>query len=355
VPNPLEVAKLVVRGQEYTEWETVTVVANWIESRSTFTFTATEISTTPARLNELKQFVPGDPVEIFLAGKQIIEGYITQRQAAYAARQHGVQLIGHTLSYLLDKDSISTDTGSFDGSTLVAIAKAVAGDSGVDVRTVGNVDGKPFKQVQVQPGQLKWEFLEELARNKSVVLGSDQQGNLLLIGDHGESPEGEVVEGKNILRAQCLITNELAYNEVTVFGSQPGHDDEWGKDVSEQKAKAHGNDPLPSKRGIVMEHPDSPEMVQKRATHEARWASGTMIDASVTVQGWINDHTGDLWRPGRVVTVVSPMLMLNDPLGIKTATFHQSMGAGTTTTLELVLAFMLNIDNAPVPGFARPE
>jgi hypothetical protein len=50
-----------------------------------------------------------------------------------------------------------------------------------------------------------------------------------------------------------------------------------------------------------------------------------------------------LWEPGKVVTVQSPMAMLNDiTLSIRTVTFTQDSASGTLTTLDLVDPRMLN-------------
>jgi hypothetical protein len=103
--------------------------------------------------------------------------------------------------------------------------------------------------------------------------------------------------------------------------------------------------------------------IADRAKNEAVWNEGTIVTASVTVQGWMM-ASGTLWRAGDQVMVQSPMAMLNMALKIQTATFTQDRNSGTTTTLELVAPWLLkdrsdfNVGNpgAPQePGNATPN
>jgi prophage tail gpP-like protein len=82
--------------------------------------------------------------------------------------------------------------------------------------------------------------------------------------------------------------------------------------------------------------------VALRAETEQQWAEGTQIQATIVVYGWFAPN-GELWEPGKTVTVQSPMAMLNNiVLSIRTATFTQDDASGTLTTLDLVNPELLN-------------
>jgi hypothetical protein len=79
------------------------------------------------------------------------------------------------------------------------------------------------------------------------------------------------------------------------------------------------------------------------AHNEAKWSDGTKIQASVVVQGWMRPGTAQLWQAGGNVVVWSPMAVINGQvMKIQTATFSQDRNSGTTTTLDLVVPWLLN-------------
>jgi prophage tail gpP-like protein len=64
-------------------------------------------------------------------------------------------------------------------------------------------------------------------------------------------------------------------------------------------------------------------LAARGSSTEQQWAEGTQIQATVVVYGWFAPN-GELWEPGKTVTVNSPMAMLNNiVLSIRTVTFTQ--------------------------------
>src|SRR4051812_48035555 len=98
MPRPQEVAELIVNGQVFRDWETVTVEHRVAEAFHIFDFTATEKA--PASPDVMHaQFKPGDLVTIKLAGIVAMVGFVTHREAAYDAENHAVRLIGRSFTY----------------------------------------------------------------------------------------------------------------------------------------------------------------------------------------------------------------------------------------------------------------
>ena len=75
---------------------------------------------------------PCDKVEVFLAGKLAMTGVITERQVAYDADNHGMQLIGKGTTIWGYKSSVNTKTGSFDNMSFEEIARKVLDAYGAD-------------------------------------------------------------------------------------------------------------------------------------------------------------------------------------------------------------------------------
>jgi prophage tail gpP-like protein len=339
MPSPDEVATLIVNGQKFEDWKTVMVQHRWAEPYPIFNFSMAERPPIPSNWS-LLQFKPGDRCEIALAGQLAVTGFITIRQVAYDDENHGVQLIGSSITKVPAKSSVRTKTGSFDGYSWEQIARSVLSPFGVTLKVVGSIDATPFEKCQHEPGELAIGFLERLARMRGIIVGSDAHGSLLGIGDHVGVFQQALVEGQNIQSANCIISNEHIYRQYFATGQHSGDDQTHGQQAAEIEAEVGGTDPLSSVLVTPVEQPDKKSMVQKRAAFEARWHQGTEVQAEVTVQGWLADGES-LWQVGSAVWVRSPMLMLDMPLKIKTATFVQNEN-GTTTTLELVLPWFLN-------------
>jgi hypothetical protein len=121
----------------------------------------------------------------------------------------------------------------------------------------------------------------------------------------------------------------------------PASDDQNGTAASELHGDADGTAPVDSLQITPSENPvKTNEECKMRADNEKIWHEGTIIEATVTVQGWLMPG-GGLWHAGDKVNVMSPMAMLADQLKIMTVTYTQDNNSGTLTTLDLVMPELL--------------
>jgi prophage tail gpP-like protein len=186
-----------------------------------------------------------------------------------------------------------------------------------------------------------FDFFDRLARMRQSSIGSDHEGNTLLIGKHTGRVGQELVEGINILKMQCIFSNEEMGSMYALKGQKQVNDDEGMRPAAEMKTMVPGTLPIFRYIEIPVENPlKSVGELKMRNLYEAIKREGTLIRAYVTVQGWLRDGL-TLWRAGDDVGVYSPMAMLEMIMKIQTATFTQDNKGGTTTTLELVLPWKL--------------
>jgi prophage tail gpP-like protein len=334
VPNPDEVATLVVAGRKWDDWTSVKVEHRYAEAFSFFTFSNVERPVTV-------QFKPGDECAIYLGGILAITGVITVRQIAYDANNHGIQLMGKGVTWYASRSSIIDDSGNFDGQTFEQVAKKLIAPFGVGVSVVGKLNDIPFERLQVEPGEKLWDCLERLARPKGIVMGSDHLGNFLLIGDHATQLDDSLVEGVNILSMKFVISVENIHSDYLVRGQTAASDDNAGAQASQQEGRASGTAHRYSPLLTPAEQPVwSAAEIQDRARNEAVWHEGDIMQAVIGVQGW-KRAGGGLWRAGTNVHVRSPMAPLDQQLTIQSAIFSQDSASGTTTTLECVPPFLL--------------
>lgn len=350
MPRFSEVATLVVNGVRFEDWETVWVQQRWTSDSVLFKFTAAERDPVPSLWQRL-QFKPRDKCAIYLGGRLACAGVITIRQTAYDANSHGVMLMGHGLSWYAARGSVIDKKGNFDNMTFEQVARKIIAPFGIKVETVGTLDATPFPRLQVNPGQIVWEFLEEIARPRGIILGSDEKGSLLLIGKHSYPIVMDLIERYNILKMQCTISVENVYSDLWVRGSTAATDGHSGPTASEQEGHVRSTAGQYSPLLTVAGQPVwNQSELQKRAEYERQWTEGTEVSATVTVQGWFRGGggfaeqgpAGQLWKAGDHVMVRAPMAMLQQDMKIEQLTFTQDNNSGTLTTLELKAPWLLN-------------
>lgn len=346
-----ELAVLTVNDLAFSDWESIWLQYRWHDAFAYYRFIAAE--RTPPSNWQLLQFKPGDKCSIWLAQQPALTGYITDRVVSYDAQRHQVQLVGKSNTHWGYKSSVDTETGSFDGQTLEQVFTTIMSKYPGTPKVIGLVNPLPFEKLQNEVGELTWDFLERIARPRGAVLGSDNFGNYLLIGQHQYPVLAKLQEGVNIKACECRISHDQFFQAIDVRGHGAGSDSNYGSSANELKCVVAGKAEVYSKLITPAEQPVSGQQeVCDRANNEAKWLAGTEIVATIISYGWTWDGK-HLWTAGQNVMVQSPMAMLDMVLKVRTVTFEQSSQTGTQTTLELVAPWLLNDDgqwNAGVPG-----
>jgi prophage tail gpP-like protein len=344
-----EIATLAVNDVLFNDWESIWLQYRWNDAFAYFRFIAAERSPPPSDWT-LLQFKPGDNCTVTLGGQPALSGLITDRQTAYDATRHQVQLIGKSLTHWGYKSSVDSPSGSFDGMNLEQVFTQILSKYPGTPKIIGLVNPLPFQKLQNQPGELNWDFLERIARPRGAVLGADNFGNYLLIGQHAYPVLAQLKEGVNIKACECIISHDDFFQDFKVTAQTAGDDQQYGAAANELKCIVAGKAEVTSMLITPAEQPvKSQAEVCDRAYNEAKWHAGTEVVANIVVYGWTSDGT-HLWEAGQMVYVDTPMAMLNMVMKVRTVTFEQNDRAGTQTTLELVAPWLLNDDGNWNPG-----
>src|SRR5262245_9895915 len=202
--KPQEVAEITVNGMKYKDWESVIVHLAEGESNNSFRFSCSEGKPLAKNWAEIR-IRPGDHCTVTLAGELVISGYVEQRQVAYTAEQHGIEIIGHSYTKAAADGSAMHETGEFRDKNFQQIADKVLKPFGIKFVPVTQISQKPFQRANIPPGQSAWHFLETLARNRGIILGSDEQGNVT--GRTQYTGGGDsLIEGVNILEGREIMS-----------------------------------------------------------------------------------------------------------------------------------------------------
>ena len=335
--KPQEVAQITVNGMNYRDWESVTVHLAEGESNNSFRFTCSEGKPLSKNWAEIR-IKPGDHCTVKLAGELAISGYVETRQVAYSAEQHGIEIIGVSYNKALADGSAMTETGEFRKKNFQQIATKVCQPHGIKFIPKTPISNKPFERACIPPGETGWNFLETLARMRGITLGTDVQGNMtgrMFYTGGGDS----LIEGVNILEGREVMSSSQGDGPNNVIGQEGGSNVNFGPAVAHgPNASSQGRNNFG--KGVhapnvnVAEHPTDKKDAQTRADGESKQRGSEKLQVTIVVQGWLKP-SGGLWKPGAKAHVKSPMLILDEPLNIKSVTFTQDSKSGTRTTLEL--------------------
>lgn len=340
--NPKETAEISVNGKRYRDWESVQVHMAEGEPKHSFKFLVSEGAPLVKTFAE-QQIKPGDHCTIQLGGELAITGYVETRQVAYGEKQHGVELTGHSFNNAAAEGSVIHKTMEWKDKSLQQIATDILKPFGLQFVPKGAIPNTPFPRYNVAPSTTAWEAIETLARQRGVTLGTDLEGNIT--GRVLWTPGGDqLVEGINILEGREVLTIAMGGGDnaggVVNLTQHGGTNKSWGADAAHKpNASATSRTPgaglgVRAPQVGLNEVPGSKADAQTRADTESVHRDYEKFEVTITVQGW-HKPSGGLWRPGVMVHVKSPMLIVDDDLKLMKVDFSQDNKSGTRTVLLL--------------------
>ena len=357
MPNPDLICEVRTEGGVYQDWLTVQVSQSFDAAwQRTFRLTCAEPedpnsrrqTTSGSSWGEAAQIaaqrlLPGMRVDIALAGEVVIqEGYIGNRQTAFDANRHGVQVTGFSKAELTRKASADGGTGQFRGYKLDAIANRLLKPHGLKFRVEGGPDGwdTPFPNFTIRHGETPFDAISRGCRQRGLWLRADANGDFVAGARQGG--KGAMFEqGVNILSANCSI-DMPSVQEIVARSQVAGSDSLFGRQAAEISAKAQMSNGVPGlARKVLAEMPLGQKELQLRTNMEAQAIEADLLRVTLAYQGWLNPN-GELWALSDFVSVRSGMLFpLADPqmdLKLWAYTHGQTPEGQTTTAIELVNA-----------------
>ncbi|NQE47978.1 phage baseplate assembly protein [Herbaspirillum rubrisubalbicans] len=354
---------LRVGGQIYGGWKAINVRTSIEQLAGNFELALTE--RWPERPVDWV-IAPGELCEILIGDDVVITGYVDVVSVTYDQNSHEIKVSGRDKAG--DLVDCSAPTTSFAGQTLEQIAEVLCKPFGITVfdETVNGKKlttkqkkagkkGTPPKKTRVsgkvprqacQAGETVFRTLDKLARSDGVLFVSDREGGLVITrAGLGGDCETVLQHGKNILQASFENSHAALFSEITVQGQTgaPGAD---RFDVVHSAPKGTIKRAPSSKTGnsqigryrpliVVAETQADAARCQKRAEWEASNREAKARKVTVTVQGWREEATGELWEINKMVRIRCPWMRLDDWWLISSAAFKLDEG-GSTTVLQLV-------------------
>jgi prophage tail gpP-like protein len=376
---------LFVDGAEYSGWKTVRVTRGLTRATSDFDLGVSERWTGEG---EAWQIQPGAACEVRYGNTLLLTGWVDAYKPSYDATSHAIQLTGRSKTCDFVDSSVLVDGGQFRGLTVGEIAKKLAEPYKLTVRVLD--DGEPEAEVQVQQGETCFALVERLSRLQALLVTDDADGNLVITRAGTGRASASLRHGANILAASANLDHSKRYSEVIVKAQRPGNGNKSDDDaltgwqpstplVLHQHSAARlianpgerhralmqlqrttgtkkGNPKSLTEVGggakdpdikryrplvIVAEAQSDDGLAEKRADWEVRRRMAEGTEATVTVNGWLQEEDGGLWETNQMVPVKAPWLALDRELVISSITYsYDESGEKTALTMTLPDAFL---------------
>lgn len=321
---------LAVAGQLFSGWEGVTITRSIDTCADAFALTA---PFDPDRKEMREQFRPFgyQNCMLYIGKEKILMGNIEKIEPVISENDVIITVQGRSLTGFL-VDCYAEATGhEFTGRTLGGIAEWFCNLYGISIETPDG-DTDAIAETRIEPGQKVFEYLNQLAQGKGMLLSSDSGDNLII---RRSKPEGKsvaaIVEGESpFLGGSGSYDGTQRFSRYKVLLQQDGNPDIEGtvEDMG-----------IPCYRPKVEVGTD---VDGKDAKIAAKWrrtmALAESVGLSVSVSGW-RAPGGKIWNKSDPITLKAPSLMIyrESPFTVAGVTLRIDETQGRVADLRLVL------------------
>lgn len=359
---------LIVNGARIDGYKNVVVKKSLRSFASEFAFVTTGIKTaSPVQL--------GDEVEMVVDETTVLVGHVEKIDVTISVSddtgEHDVTYSGRDFLGDLIDNTLGGNEFEFNTPiTLTQIAEQILDNfdiKGVLVFPPVNAI-EPFKEnelVKPDVAQTAFDFLEQYARSRQVLLTNDGFGNILLYNDPVGTIANPIINELNAGRRNNILASSLTidytkrFNKYIVRSQQnpvalnESLPDDYGEEILEDTnfndifgeavdSEIRENRVL----NIIAENAGDVEQATNRAIWEANIQRASSKKYTVVMQGHSHDRLTrrQPWLIGRTVQVVDETASVNATLLISDVEYHASVDDGTSTRMLLVTpdAYTLN-------------
>jgi prophage tail gpP-like protein len=272
-------------------------------------------------------------------GTELCHTWMTKTGLAKWLAKQGIQIQVRSLSQDPVDSSIEIEKhngGRYENQSLLAIGNDVLKDFGMSIVAGPGSSGRanePFKLVQINYGETPYHLISRLGMMRNLTLAEKIDGVMSLVMTP-EQGSAALIEGKNIISARITIKDPAEHSVYLGVGQDSGTDQERYQAVSERRAQTPGHATRYRPHAFTAERPVTQSDLQHRVDFEMHIRSIDLIDADISVYGWLtNGNSGELWREGISVYVKTAMGMLDTTLFVQAVTYTQDSENGTMTML----------------------
>lgn len=326
---------LVVRGREFLGWKNVSIQRSLDALCGTFDLSFTDAWNFDGQKWYL---VPGDEVRVLIGSDEVLSGYIDRASSHFNASDRIFSVGGRDKTQDLVDCSASVESFvEFKNVTIEQMARTLTKPFGIQV--VSQIaPTEKFERVAINNGEKVFNVLDRLAKQRGVLMTTDEMGRLVLTSLAVSKSSVALIEGENILSASINLDDRSRYSVYYVYGQSKGSEFLYGDSATQPFFTARDSAIKRFRPNVIVnESGGSTFDAQKRAQWEAAYNAAQGAQISVSVNNWRkgpSDSDG-LWKINETVEVIIPSLNFNGELLIQGVNFSLDESGGQITNLVL--------------------
>jgi prophage tail gpP-like protein len=332
---PDDTVTLVIKGQTFAGWQSVTVQRGVERCPSSFDLAVTErYPDQPARID----IQPFDPCTVMIGGDVVLTGWVDRYAAEYSASAHSIRIQGRSLCQDLVDCSAVIEGAQISGASVLALAQQLAEPFKVKVTSLVG-PGPAIEQFNVILTETPYEIIERVARYTQLLVYDGTDGNLVLAqaGGGGTHASG-FVQGVNVEAASVVFSGDERFSKYIAVMMTVDRVRDIG--VGGNFIDAVLDETVPRFRPHIIA---SEQLVYGEFLAKARikWEMARRIGRSqalrVTCDSW-RDSAGRLWTPNALAPISIPALKLvpDEPWVIGAVSYSTDNERGTVADLILM-------------------
>ncbi|WP_017410110.1 phage baseplate assembly protein [Aeromonas hydrophila] len=330
---------LRVDGNIYEGWQKVRVTRSLSDVAGDFELTVTE-KTDVAQKITIKR---GSACTVHIGNDLVLTGYIDTFVPSYDAKEVTRIVSGRSKTSDLVDCSAIYKSGQWQNVTLDKVARDICTPFGIEVVIECDM-GAAFPRVAIEQGETCFELLDRLAKQRAVLLTTNEKGQLVLTQASEQDMGTSLILGENILAARGNFSMMDRASEWIVKGSSYGGGATWDSTATStiggQKATITDPDvPRYRPRIIIAEDVTTVAGASKRGQWQKQRSIGISTQTEITVAGWrtqgIKGDSGPLWRINRMCPVKDDIQDLDVNWLIVSVTLMEDDQAGREAIINL--------------------
>lgn len=327
---------LLINGLSYEGWKEVSISRNMKSICGSFSLTITDQWNYTGKPWQILQ---GDRAEVFIGSEKVLTGYVDKVNPSYSATSKSLTVEGRDITSDLVDCSADHGIWVFKDYKLDRMIQFLCKPFGLTVVKQTNV-GASFSVWPIHRSETVIENIQTAAKKRGVLIVTDENGQVLIVGNKKQRAATALVEGQNILSAEGSYDQSKRFSRYRICTQAEGSTflEEDNVDAEELMTQVEAiSTDVTVKRFrplvVVMESQGAAADAKIRANWEATVRAAQSTACTITVQGW-RQGDGSLWKPNFITPVQSQWLGLNQDMLIVSVEWTLNEG-GTMTRLSL--------------------
>jgi len=208
-----------VNNQDFTQFTSANVNVSMDNFGRTLTLTCTQdqLNAFPIKIKE--------KVTIKIDGVSLLTGFIEKIAPTVSENDHTVGITGRSVAADLVDSTLNNITLNAP-ITMEDVVRTVITSLGLTLTVTTNVVGlEPFNATEIvkaKPAQNAFEFIEQYARKRQVILLDDGDGNIILANGSGITSPYGLILGQNILSSNTSYDySDRFYKYIVLSQANP--------------------------------------------------------------------------------------------------------------------------------------